>query len=68
MSKIFDFHGEEKKRYKDFCKRHKHPEIEKGSISGHISITFLITSIGAMPSMKCSICGEEEDITDYNVL
>ena len=68
MGKTFEFYGNEEEKYDDFCERHKHPEINEGTIGGHISVTFNITSIGDMPSVKCDICGEEENITDFNTL
>ena len=64
----FTLTDKEEKDYQDFCQKHKHPDIEKGAIGGNISITFLITGIGALPSVLCSICGEEKDITDYSKL
>ena len=45
---------------------HKHPHVNKGTIGGHISYIFTPTSIGIGISMRCSICGEEENITEYN--
>ena len=64
----FILNDKEEVKYTDFCKKHKHSDIEKGAIGGNISVKFLITGIGAMPSVKCSICGEEKDITDYSKL
>lgn len=68
MSKTFEFHGNEEKLYEEFCKRHIHPEVNKGAIGGNISVTFTMTSIGTFPSVHCSICGETENITDYSTL
>lgn len=43
------------------CAR-KHPT----AIGGHISYSFTPTSIGVGVSVRCSLCGTEENITEYN--
>lgn len=45
---------------------HRHEDINKGTIGGHISYMFTPNSIGIGVSMRCNICGEEENITEYN--
>lgn len=52
-------------RYRHFCKKHHACSEQSGAIGGNISVNFTSSSIGRMPSVKCSICGEEVNITDY---
>lgn len=49
-----------------FQRDHRHSEVNKGAIGGHISVDFTITSIGCIPSVRCSICGKEQNIADYS--
>lgn len=35
------------------------------AIGGHITYKFTPTSIGIGVTVKCTICGKEENITDY---
>ena len=49
-----------------FMQEHRHPDIYKGAIGGHIEYLFTPTSIGDACTIKCTICGAEENITDYN--
>ena len=51
---------------REFEQQHLHPEVNKGAIGGHINYIFTPTSIGNGKSIHCSICGEEENITDYD--
>jgi hypothetical protein len=51
---------------KEFEKEHLHKEIYKGAIGGHLMYSFVPTSIGDAVIVKCSICGEEKNITDYD--
>ena len=53
-------------RYEQFAKNHRHKDVNKGAIGGHISIDTVFTSIGCGRSVRCSICDEDADITDYN--
>lgn len=63
----FELNDKEEKLYNEFCTKHIHKDVNKGAIGGHISITFTLTSIGDGKSIKCGICGEEQNITDYDV-
>ena len=49
-----------------FEEMHRHPNIRKGAIGGHLQYTFIPTSVGDTCSIECLICGESENITDYN--
>lgn len=51
---------------KEFEQQHIHPGVNKGTIGGHIHYIFTPTSIGDACSIRCDICGEEKNITDYN--
>lgn len=66
MIKEFKLNNKEYEAACEFEKEHNHPEISKGAIGGHISIRFTMTSIGNGKFIRCGICGEEKDITDYN--
>lgn len=61
----FELNKIEEENLEEFCKKHRHPEVNKGAIGGHISIHFAMTSIGDMASAHCSICDESEPIADY---
>lgn len=65
MLKRFDLNDNEYELAKQFELKHLHKDINKGAIGGHISIEFVITSLGTGKTIKCSCCGETEDITDY---
>ena len=49
-----------------FLQEHRHPEVYKGTIGGHIDFIFTPTSIGDAICVKCNICDKEENITDYD--
>ena len=53
-------------RYRQFEKEHRHKDVNKGAIGGHLEIRLTPTSLGTAKSIKCSICGCENNITDYN--
>lgn len=56
----YSLKGSEIKAYNDFCNLHK-------SCNGVISTTFSQESgIGTTVKVKCSNCGDEQDITDVN--
>lgn len=51
----------------NFCKEHlscarKNP----ATIGGYVNYSFTPTGIGDCVKIKCNICGEEKDITDYD--
>lgn len=62
----FKLNESEAQKAKEFEEKHRHPDIYKGAIGGHISYEFTPTSIGTAVTIKCSICNTEENITDYN--
>lgn len=63
----FELNDKEEKLYNEFCTKHMHKNVNKGAIGGHISIRFVLTSVGDGKLIKCGICGKEQDITDYDV-
>ena len=50
----------------EFLQQHRHPEVNKGAIGGHIKFIFTPTALADACSIRCTICGEEKNITDYN--
>ena len=56
----------ESERARHFRTIHQHPGTNKGAIGGHIEYIFTPTSVGDACSIRCVICGEEENITDYS--
>ena len=62
----FKLNEKEENAAKAFMEKHKHPEIYKGAIGGHIDFIFTPTSIGDACTIKCTICGSKKNITDYN--
>ena len=68
MVRKFELSKEESERADAFEKKHvecarKHPT----AIGGNIEYRFTPTSIGTAVSIKCFLCGEEENITDYDL-
>ena len=49
-----------------FEKEHRHSEEYKGAIGGHITYSITPTSLGDAKTIRCNVCGEKKDITDYN--
>jgi len=62
----FKLNEKESELAEKFENEHRHPEVYKGAIGGHINFIFTPTSIGDACSIRCDICGEEENITDYD--
>lgn len=62
----FELNETEFKKAKEFLEKHRHPEVYKGAIGGHINFIFTPTSIGDACTIHCSICDEKENITDYD--
>lgn len=62
----FKLYGTEIKSAEEFETQHGHYDVNKGAIGGHISYIFTPTGIGTAIKLKCSVCNEEKDITDYN--
>ena len=49
-----------------FSREHRHENMNKGAIGGHISYTFTPNAIGTSVVIRCNICDQEENITEYN--
>ena len=62
----FKLNEKENKKKKKFLQEHRHPEIYKGAIGGHMNFIFTPTSIGDTCIIKCTICNTEKNITDYD--
>lgn len=62
----FKLNEKENELAEKFMNEHRHPEVYKGTIGGHIRYTFIPTAIGDAVSIHCSICDAEENITDYD--
>ena len=65
--KKFELTDKEIEAAKQFEEEHCHKGINKGVIGGHIDYIFTPNSIYRGLVMKCNICREEKNITDYNV-
>lgn len=63
----FKLTDKERELAKEFVKEHSHKGINKGTIGGHIDYIFTPNSIARGLSIKCNICKEEKNITDYSV-
>jgi hypothetical protein len=58
-------------RYRQFEKEHRHKDVNKGAIGGHLEIRLTPTSLGTAKSVVCHICSTkdkeyEANITEYN--
>ena len=62
----FKLNEKENELAERFMQDHRHPEVYKGTIGGHISFIFTPTSVGDACVMHCDICDKEENITDYD--
>lgn len=62
----FKLHENEIKKAKEFIEKHKKCYIPT-TIGGGIEYTFLPNAIGTGILIKCGFCGEEENITDYDL-
>ena len=67
MCTEFKLTEKEEKLAKEFEQEHSHKGIYKGAIGGHIDYIFTPNSIYRGLVMKCNICREEKNITDYSV-
>lgn len=63
----FTLTDEEEIAAKTFKSNHKHSDVDKGTIGGHISYLFTPTSVGRAVDIRCNICGKTRSITDYNI-
>ena len=63
----FELTDKEVKAAKLFEKEHSHKGINKGTIGGHICYIFTPNGVFRGLSIKCNICKEEKNITDYSV-
>lgn len=61
----FKLNKREEEAAKKFLEEHRHSDINKGAIGGHIEYMFTPTSIADAVSIKCHICNECKNITDY---
>lgn len=62
----FKLNEKENELAEEFLQEHRHPEIYKGAIGGHINFIFTPTSIGDACTIRCTICDVKKNITDYN--
>ena len=62
----FKLNEKEEAASKEFQEKHKHPNVNKGAIGGHIHYIFIPTGVGDACCIECGICGEKENITDYD--
>ena len=62
----FKLTEKEAKLAKNFEQEHRHPDVNKGAIGGHMDYIFTPTSIGNACTIRCSICGKTKNITDYD--
>ena len=62
----FKLNEKESELAEKFLQEHRHPEVYKGAIGGHIDFIFTPTSIGDACIIHCDICDKKENITDYD--
>lgn len=63
----FELTEKEVNAAKLFEEEHSHKGINKGAIGGHIDYIFTPNSIFRGLSIRCNLCREEKNITDYSV-
>lgn len=62
----FELHGREPEIAKKFAEAHKNCR-SKSALSEKFQYTFIPGGIGNVVIIKCLICGEEKNITDYDI-
>ncbi len=62
----FRLNEKEEALAEEFMQRHRHSDVYKGTIGGHLRYIFTPTSIADACSIECTICGSKENITDYD--
>ena len=62
----FKLSEKEEDAAKKFMEEHRHSDVYKGAIGGHLEYLFAPTSIGDACCIHCTICGEKKNITDYS--
>ena len=67
MLKEFILAEKEYEEASNFENKHIHKEINKGAIGGGLIISFQPNGLGNVVTIKCDICGEEKNITDYDI-
>ncbi len=63
--KTFSLNDTEQERAEKFESEHKHPDVERGAISGGLQYRFTPTGLGSAVVVRCTICNEETNITDF---
>lgn len=63
----FKLNEAESKAAEKFMQEHRHSDVYKGTIGGHINFIFTPTSIGDTITIECLVCNKRENITDYSV-
>ena len=63
---VFKLNDKEEAAAREFMQQHRHSDVNKGTIGGHMEFIFTPTAIGDACSIRCDICGEEKNITDYD--
>lgn len=66
MIKEFKLSNKEYENACEFEKDHIHKEVYTGAIGGGLRISFYPNGIRYVVKIKCDICGEEKNITDYD--
>ena len=66
MNIEFKLNDKETKLAEKFIQKHRHPEVYKGTIGGHMRFMFTPTGIGDGCIVECTICCSRKDITDYS--
>jgi hypothetical protein len=67
MINEFRLTDKEAERAREFVDEHRHKDVDKGAIGGHITYSFTPNGLFRSLMIKCSICGKVHDITDYDV-
>ena len=66
MNIEFKLNEKENELAEKFMQKHRHSEVYKGAIGGHMRFMLTPTSIGDGCIIECTICGSRKDITDYS--
>lgn len=61
----FKLNEKETKAAEKFITKHRHSDVYKGAIGGHIEYRIIPTSLGDTINIYCHVCNMEENITDY---
>jgi hypothetical protein len=63
---VFELDDAQKELLKEWDAEHKECRKYASTDGGRLVFTFIPTGLGMLTTVKCSVCGEDVDLTDEN--